>query len=137
MSRNKLYTIILLLCAAGYVWLALSFKYSNAAESKDTGICLFKKVTSLPCPSCGTTRSVISLINGDVVSAIKWNPFGLIVMLFIIIAPIWIVYDLVNKKSAFYRFYKHSELFLRRKYIAIPAIILVLLNWIWNIYKGL
>jgi hypothetical protein len=36
-----------------------------------------------------------------------------------------------------YNFYNQTELVLKRKWIAIPAILLVLLNWIWNIAKGL
>jgi hypothetical protein len=66
-----------------------------------------------------------------------WNPFGLIIMAILILAPIWMATDLLLKKDSLFHFYNRTELFLRRKWIAIPAIFLVLLNWIWNIYKGI
>lgn len=50
--------------------------------------------------------------------------------------PAWVLYDLVTQKETFLAFYKQTELLLKRKWIALPAITLVIANWIWNIYKG-
>lgn len=69
--------------------------------------------------------------------ALKWNPFGLILMAILVISPIWMLYDVVRQKATLFNAYKNSEQFLERKRIAITAILIVLLNWIWNIYKGL
>jgi hypothetical protein len=58
-------------------------------------------------------------------------------MIILLVAPVWIVYDLTRQNDSLYRFYNRTELFFKRTWIAIPAILLVLLNWVWNIVKGL
>jgi len=136
MSRNKLYALLSAACATGYIWLTISY-FHGASNHNDPGVCIFKHVTNIPCPSCGSTRSVLSFLNGDFSGAITLNPFGLVLMTILVISPIWILYDLLKQKASLFRFYYSAELFLKRKWIAIPAVLIVLANWIWNIQKGL
>jgi len=136
MSRNKLYVFLSSACAAGYIWLILSY-HRNSSGIIEPGVCLFKRITTIPCPSCGTTRSVMSILQGNFADALYWNPFGLILTLVLLITPFWISYDLAGHNDTLFRAYNRAELILRRTWIAIPLIGLVVLNWIWNIYKGL
>ncbi len=136
MGRNKLYVLLSTACAAGYIWLMLTY-HRTVSLSLEPGVCLFKRVTGIPCPSCGSTRSVLSFLKGDVVDAILWNPFGILLILILLVSPFWIIYDVISRKDTLYRFYNRTELFFKRTWIAIPAILLVLLNWVWNIAKGL
>jgi hypothetical protein len=137
LSRNKLYLIILIACVAGYVWLAMNWLYPPIHHSKETSICLLKHFTNIPCPSCGSTRSLLSILNGNFIEGFYLNPLGYLLLAIMIIAPIWVVYDLMRQSQTLMTFYKQTEIFLSRKKIAIPAIALVLLNWAWNIYKGI
>ena len=41
--------------------------------------CLFAAVTRLPCPGCGSTRSVHALVRGDLHGVLHFNPFGPVV----------------------------------------------------------
>lgn len=136
MTRNKLYAILVTACVAGYSWLTFTYlrQISHAAEP---GICLFKQLTTIPCPSCGSTRSVLSLLNGDITGALYWNPFGVLLLSFLVIAPFWMLYDVVSRKESLLLMYLDAEQFVRRKWIAIPGIIIVIMNWLWNITKGL
>jgi hypothetical protein len=136
MSRNKLYTFLSAACAAGHIWLMLTY-YRNSNNHTEFGVCLFKHVTGIPCPSCGSTRSVLSILNGDFSGAFFMNPFGILIMLTLIILPVWILFDLASRGDSLYNSYIRFELFIRRKWIAIPAILLVLINWVWNISKNL
>jgi hypothetical protein len=136
MTRNKLYVFLSSACTAGYIWLILTF-HRNSSGIIEPGVCLFKRITTIPCPSCGITRSILCLLNGDFTGALYWNPFGAILAMALIIIPIWICYDLVGHKDTLFKTYNRAELILRRKWIALPLIGLVVLNWIWNIYKGL
>ena len=137
MTRNKLYYLVLLACFLSYSWL-LFLKLSFVEKSDlDLTVCLFKRITSLPCPSCGTTRAVSYLFNGEMVNSFYMNPFGFIVAIIMIVSPVWIFFDFIKGKQSFFDFYKKAEHLIRNKTIAISLIVLVILNWIWNIYKHL
>ena len=135
-SRSKLYTILIIACLAGYIWLFYSVSKFQP-ENNDVEVCLFKCVTHIPCPSCGSTRSVISIIHGDFLQALYINPFGIIVAGIMLVTPIWILFDIIIRKKTLYDFYIRIETLLRKPGIAIPLILLVLINWIWNIIKEL
>ena len=137
MTKNKLYILILIACFLGYSWL-LFLKLEPVKNSGlDLTVCVFKRVTNLPCPSCGTTRAVSYLFKGEIVKSLFLNPFGIIVAVIMIVSPGWIIWDAITKKQSFYNFYIKTEKLIRKKEIAIPLIVLVILNWIWNIYKHL
>lgn len=135
MTKQKLYTLLAIACIAGYIWLA--YNLTNAINHNDYGVCLIKETTTVPCPSCGSTRSVLSLIQGDFVSALYWNPIGIILVIILGVTPFWLIIDLVTKKQSVLNFYLGIEQVFQQKKFAIPAIALVLANWVWNIYKGL
>jgi len=65
----------------------------------------------------------------------QYNPIGFILGLGMFVVPVWILADLLNKKESFYTFYRRFEALLREKWVAIPVILLIACNWIWNIYK--
>lgn len=134
MSKNKLYLIVLLACFSGYLYL---FYTSHYSEDGQLSVCMIKNATGYPCPSCGTTRAVQALYKGDLIGSIKFNPFGLIVSSAMLFLPFWIGFDLATKRISFYTAYNKMEAILKQKKVAIPLIILVVLNWIWNIYKEL
>ena len=137
MNKNKLSFFLLFACFVGYSWLLFSLQHEHEIQNQEFTVCLFKKVTTVPCPSCGTTRSVMQLSHGNFLSAILINPFGILVGLIMIIAPVWISYDLIQKKDSFYTTYLKIESILRKRKVAIVLIVLVIANWIWNIKKNL
>jgi hypothetical protein len=123
---------------AGFGWLFICDHFHLADIKNDSvRICIFKKVTGYPCPACGSTRSMLSLFQGDIRSALMLNPVGLVLFVIIVLAPLLILYDLVFKRELFFALYNKAETLLRKKAIAIPLIALLLINWIWNIYKHL
>ncbi|MFT6749504.1 MAG: hypothetical protein ACI9XR_001080 [Flavobacterium sp.] len=131
MSRNKLYTILLIACFLGFSYFIYSFNFEHST------FCVLKKITSFPCPACGNTRAILLLIQGKFVSSLLLNPLGIVVFLAMLIVPIWIIVDLIKTKNSFFIAYKKIEKFLQKKSVAIPLLILILANWTWNIYKKL
>ena len=129
-KRNSLYLFALLAIGAGIVWIGWNYNHHS-----DTNLCLFKAVTGFPCPSCGITRSMLSLYHWNLRDAIWHNPLGIIMGLALCILPLWMLYDIIKKRSSFYNFYCRLETALRNKQLAIPLIALVVINWVWNIYK--
>jgi hypothetical protein len=136
LDRNRLYSTLLIACLAGYIWLYLNIT-KNFAESKSVEVCLIKHTTNIPCPSCGSTRSIISLTNGDFVGAFNLNPFGYLIALIMLISPIWIIADFTMRSNTLFNFYQKVETYLKRPKYAVPLILLVVINWVWNILKGL
>lgn len=136
-ARNRLYLFFILSCLAGYIWIYVAYHTRSETHNPIYGGCLIKHVTNVPCPSCGSTRSALSLIKGDFVSSMYWNPFGIVLVLFGLVVPFWILFDCSLRKDTFYNFYRKAEQGLKRKIIAIPALLLIIANWVWNIYKGL
>lgn len=134
MTRNKLYSLLLIACLAGFIYL---FYHIHTSENETFRVCIIKNATGYPCPSCGTTRAVTLLLEGRIIESILLNPFGLVVAIIMTIFPIWILMDIILKKETFYFWYKKTEATIRKPWLASLLILLVLLNWIWNIYKHL
>lgn len=136
LNRNKLYSILFISCIAGYIW--LYFSLSNIENNREAfDVCLIKHITNIPCPSCGSTRSIVSLTNGNFNEALLINPVGLIVAAIMSLAPLWIFIDIVTRRKTLFDFFQKIETYLKRPQYSIPLILLVIINWIWNITKGL
>ena len=133
-SRTKAYLFFIVTSILGFIWVGLEQKGYNK-NGFLANICLFKKATGFPCPSCGTTRSVVYIINGEYESAFQYNPLGYIVLFIMVAAPGWIVFDVIYKKATFLYVFHKTELFLRRRWVAVFCILFVIVNWVWNIYK--
>jgi len=136
MTKRKLYTILAGLSLAGYVWLGWNF-IEDSAHSAAPSVCLFKEVTGLPCPSCGTTRSMLLLVHGQLRESFMMNPFGMMLALALVIIPLWMMADVLRGSGSFYIRYTRMEYLLsHNKLLAVCAAAIVALNWFWNITKG-
>lgn len=58
--------------------------------------CAFARVFHVPCPGCGSTRSVLALLRGDVASALRYNAFGPVMALLIGILALEVVVSLAR-----------------------------------------
>ena len=76
---------VLMLCGTGFVLLAAAW-FELSGETRVAlpigqivlpEICSFRNLTGLSCPGCGLTRSFISLMDGEVRAAWRFNPAGL------------------------------------------------------------
>jgi hypothetical protein len=133
MQKRSLYSLMLGLSVAGAAWLFLDHSLSGGAT-----LCLFKSATDLPCPSCGTTRSLVVLLQGDLFQALSINPLGIVAAVGLIVVPLWISIDLFRSQDSFYRAFRSIENFLRSNRLAAAAgIVIIAGNWLWNIAKGL
>ena len=136
MNDSHLPTFITLLCCAGYLWIGV-----NGMQHGNGGIpspCIFKAVTGLPCPSCGTTRSVVQLSRGNIANALHANPLGFLTGTGLIFLPVWLLTDRIRRTSTFVSAWHKAEGILSQKrWITAALIMLVMANWGWTIAKGL
>ena len=95
--------------------------------------CPFKLITGIPCPGCGGHRVLFAMIQGNIIEAICINPLSVILILFAFIAPVWLFVDCYRGTDILHRVMKSKWSW---KTITIVALIIIA-NWIWNIYKQL
>jgi uncharacterized protein DUF2752 len=91
--------------------------------------CAFKGLLGVPCPTCGSTRSLVHLSHGEFVSALAMNPIVSIVVVF---AILFFIYSLITLLFDFRRI--GFILTEREKNTArIAALLLLFLQWGWLI----
>lgn len=136
MPKKQLYQLVALLSVLAYSWLIYNSFFLNTNEEGIT-ICWFKTISGLPCPACGSTAGIVEIFKGHFHKAFHYNPFAYSSLFILIVASLWVIYDIVLKKDGFYKFYLSANNKLKKKRIIIPIILLFLIIWIWNIYKAI
>ena len=68
-----------------FLFLARVSAIRSAGFSTGPSLCLFRNVTGLPCPFCGSTRSVGHILQGEFSAALYSNPLGYLGLAFIIL----------------------------------------------------
>jgi len=105
----------------GIVWINLSIPVPQ---------CIFKSVTGIPCPTCGTTRCIIYILSGEFQKAFKINPLAYIGILFIIIYNCYALITVVFRLPRF----RDITLTGHSKFAIRTLIILIFIgNWFYLI----
>jgi hypothetical protein len=112
------------LAAAGAVWLL-------RLDRVPVTFCVFKGLTGLPCPTCGTTRALGRLFALDLGGALALNPF---VTLVAALVAAWALGDLAllpRRRALGVRLSPRLALALR-----VGALFLFLANWVYLVAAG-
>ncbi len=121
LNNHKIkYIAFILILISGYITIYFLPHLFNGKS-----FCLFKIITGLPCPACGSIRSTICFLNGDIINAFLINHIFLFLSIF------WMIKDIVTNKETFLPFLKKD---FNWKIKAITLLI-ISLNWLWNIRK--
>ena len=104
--------------------------------------CPFRSFTGIPCPSCGTTRALQYLIQGQFLKAIYTNPLGIIaIFAMFIYAIIWGI-DTCCSTNIRERYIYHPLLGwcakkpIHKTILILITFVLTALNMYWNYKKG-
>lgn len=130
--HNRFYTFFLLFLATCAGWLLLSLFGLPGLT-----ICLFKNVTGISCPACGSTRAVEHLLHGELGLALATNPIGLFTAMAIGFGALLFFFDLMKGTTLLEQWALRFNNWLKRPAVFGAFLTLVISNWIWNITKGL
>ena len=76
---------IRLLALLALLFLGRVMAVRSSGFSTGPSVCLFRNVTGLPCPFCGSTRSVGHILQGEFSDALYSNPLGYFGLAFLVV----------------------------------------------------
>lgn len=97
-------------------------------------ICLWKRLFGVACPGCGMLRGISAWICGRFGEALSYNYLALPILLVVCFVWIGMIYDQIKSGIPFYR---HMHALPVKRWMVIPLLVVVLINWMSNIYRGL
>ena len=95
--------------------------------------CPFHKITGIPCPGCGGIRAAKYLLSGDIRAAILMNPLSVIICIIIPIIILWAWVDVIRSKDSLTTFLNKKW----KKSTIVIIHVIIIINWVWNIYKSI
>lgn len=99
-------------------------------------ICIFYRLTGLPCPGCGLSRAAALLLKGDFMGAVYTNPMILPVGIYALILWTAALIGFVRGEDKWVSALLSPRLNKRQKTIFIClATLAVLANWAFSLYK--
>lgn len=115
-----------ILCILIGISLFMIFHFSLRPE------CLFKKLTSIPCPACGLTRAFLELLKGNIISSFSYNILAVPVLIGMLVS-MWLIME---------GFFKNQDLFFPKMFSFFqkyyPFIfVLLFISWIVNIIRNI
>ena len=60
--------------AAGWLALVAAGVVLSRLHHRDVPMCVFKNITGVPCPTCGSTRGCLAALHGHLIVAWRYNP---------------------------------------------------------------
>lgn len=80
-TQNKISQINLNILLSTFIVLIVFYLVDINSLNAIPHFCIFHKLTGIPCPACGITRSISSILSGNVLDSLKLNPSGLFVLI--------------------------------------------------------
>ena len=100
-------------------------------------VCPINSITGYPCPSCGTTRTILQILSFDLIQSSLFNPLAYIVLMGMMVLPVWTVLDLIRKKTSLYSVVSSGEQLLQNQPVLRWALLgIMAIIWMWLILQN-
>ncbi|MDZ7815108.1 MAG: DUF2752 domain-containing protein [Planctomycetota bacterium] len=97
-KRKRLLILLLVVVPLFAVAVYLAYSFDPNAENSYLPPCIFHATTGLHCPGCGATRSLNSLLHGNIATALDFNPLFVALLPFLLIFIVDESYHFVTEK---------------------------------------
>ena len=103
-----------------------------ALHASGVGVCLFRRLTGLPCLTCGSTRAFALLLGGHPWQAVARQPLAVAAALAALIGVPVACYDLlVRGRVAYVRFTRQEK-----RIVCVAVAVAAALNWLYLMWRG-
>jgi hypothetical protein len=116
---TRLLILILIIFAA---W-ALAWNGVTALLGVDAPSCTFRRVTGMPCATCGGTRAALRLFRGDLLGALQLNPLATLITVGV---PAWLITAWIRRGTPLIRWTRARWL-----WATLALVVVVAANWIY------
>lgn len=124
---QRLKLSIRLLSLLALLWILRLLAIRSSGFSSGPSLCMFRNVTGLPCPFCGSTRSVGNILLGEFNAALYLNPLGYVGLAFLVLL---FVTPSTIRSASFYLARKWWTLTQRAQILITMS--LLALTWVFN-----
>lgn len=90
-------------------------------------VCTTRRLTGVPCPTCGSTRAVMAMVRGDVAGALAYNPLTVVAL-----ACVGVVLGL---RVGFGRQVRLEASGREWTLLAAGLLVLLGINWAWVLWR--
>lgn len=135
MSKSGLYRLVGITCVVVYGWVGYNMWLLANRGVPASEVCLLKSATGIPCPFCGTTRSVMCVAKAEFLEAVLLNPLGLLVAGMVVIAPVWIFIDYLRGKESFYVLFNACVKRLQYRGILLMIAMVLVMLWFYQLLR--
>ncbi|MBR4813919.1 MAG: DUF2752 domain-containing protein [Paludibacteraceae bacterium] len=115
---------------AAYVWLAINMMLE---EGEGFIVCPFRRLTSMPCPGCGLTTSILLMLHGEFATAVSLNPMVLLAVPVLVGSPIL----LLLKADKCFELWCRFEDYITKGKWGWLIFLIIAINWIYLIISSL
>lgn len=121
--------IITLLIILSVVMIYLLYKNIDPSSSIFLPKCLSYTIFGIRCPGCGTQRAIYSILNGDILRGVSFNP------LIVISIPYLLILFFMDIFKFKYKFTRLYQILYGVKSIWVLLIVLTIYTILRNIFK--
>ena len=122
------YSFTILSIVGGYLALFFLDTFSIHSGNK---LCLFRLVTTIPCPGCGMARATVALFHFDITTSLSYNILCIPFTIAVIISLLWAMSDLITHKEGFYHFVRRDFSFTTKVFL----FSLIMIDWVVNVIR--
>ncbi len=97
------------------------------------GTCTFLRVTGVPCPGCGLTRSFISLAHGEWKDAWQYNPAGFVFFAMVVFQVPYRIFQIRRIR----RGRQQHQFQLLDSWVLLLLVVALVVQWLWGLAQRL